>query len=85
MKTGRFHLQALTLTRASGDRRCPGPFGRLTGTLSFTLRRDASAIRGDLLLAAAFRRLLVKLLQLRKEPSPPRHELPYTLAISWTE
>jgi hypothetical protein len=77
MKAGSFFLQVIALARIRGNRGSLGALSRAQRPLSLPLSRSAGTGRRCLLLTSALLSLLIQILQLRQEPTPPAHELPF--------
>jgi hypothetical protein len=80
MQAGSFFLQVIALARSRGNRGSPGALSRAQRPLSLPLSRNTGTGRHCILLTSALLSLLIQVLQLREEPTPPAHELPFLRA-----
>jgi hypothetical protein len=77
VKAGSFFLQAIAFARISGNRVSLATRGCTQGPFSLALSRDTGTGRCGLLLTPTLLSLLIQILQLREESTPPTHELPF--------
>jgi hypothetical protein len=80
MKAGSLLFQVIALARTSGNRGSLGALSRTYGPVNLELSRNTGTRRGGLLLTPTLLSLLIQILQLREEPTPPAHELPFLRA-----
>jgi len=77
VKAGSFFLQAVAFARISCNRGSLAARSRTQRPFGLALSRSTGTGRCGLLLTPALLRLLIQVLQLREEPTPPAHELPF--------